>query len=157
MTPRTVACQAPLSMGFHSQESWSGLLFPSPGNLSNPQGSNPYLLHGRQILYCWATGEAHTLHLGLSQKSFHLRSLCIWRICESYSPTLIPYISLAFWRKHTGVAFLDLPHCKLGCFGSWHCQLTLGQAAGGTWPYVVFSLLQVLKLKIGYLTFPRGP
>ena len=29
-TPRTVAYQAPLSMGFSRQESWSGLPFPSP-------------------------------------------------------------------------------------------------------------------------------
>ena len=35
-TPWTVACQAPLSMGFSRQEYWSGLLFPSPGNLPNP-------------------------------------------------------------------------------------------------------------------------
>ena len=34
-TPWTVACQAPLSMGFSRQEYWSGLLFPSPGDLSN--------------------------------------------------------------------------------------------------------------------------
>ena len=33
----TVAHQAPLSMGFSRQESWSGLLFPSPGNLPNPR------------------------------------------------------------------------------------------------------------------------
>ena len=31
-----VACQAPLSMGFSRQEYWSGLPFPSPGNLPNP-------------------------------------------------------------------------------------------------------------------------
>ena len=30
MTPWTVACQAPLSMGFSRQEHWSGLPFPSP-------------------------------------------------------------------------------------------------------------------------------
>ena len=35
-TPWTVACQAPLSMGFSRQEYWSGLPFPSPGNLPNP-------------------------------------------------------------------------------------------------------------------------
>ena len=29
-TPWTVACQAPLSMGFPRQEYWSGLLFPTP-------------------------------------------------------------------------------------------------------------------------------
>jgi len=32
----TVARQAPLSMGFSRQEYWSGLPFPSPGDLSNP-------------------------------------------------------------------------------------------------------------------------
>ena len=32
----TVACQAPLSMGFSRQEYWSGLLFPSPGDLPEP-------------------------------------------------------------------------------------------------------------------------
>ena len=32
----TVACQAPLSMGFPRQEYWSGLLFLSPGDLSDP-------------------------------------------------------------------------------------------------------------------------
>jgi len=36
-TPWTVARQAPLSMGFPRQEYWSGLLFPSPGDLPNPQ------------------------------------------------------------------------------------------------------------------------
>ena len=33
----TVARQAPLSMGFSRQEYWSGLLFPSPGDLPNPE------------------------------------------------------------------------------------------------------------------------
>ena len=32
-TPWTVTHQAPLSMGFPRQESWSGLSFPSPGDL----------------------------------------------------------------------------------------------------------------------------
>ena len=36
VTPQTVAYQAPLSMGFSRQESWSGLPFPSPGDLPNP-------------------------------------------------------------------------------------------------------------------------
>ena len=35
-TPWTVACQAPLSMGFSQQECWSGLPFPSPGDLPDP-------------------------------------------------------------------------------------------------------------------------
>ena len=35
-TPWTVAFQAPLSMGFSRQEHWSGLPFPSPGDLPDP-------------------------------------------------------------------------------------------------------------------------
>ena len=35
-TAWTVAYQAPLSMGFSRQEHWSGLPFPSPGDLSDP-------------------------------------------------------------------------------------------------------------------------
>ena len=36
VTPWTAACQAPLSMGFSKQEYWSGLPFPSPGDLPDP-------------------------------------------------------------------------------------------------------------------------
>ena len=35
-TPWTVAHHAPPSMGFSRQEYWSGLPFPSPGDLPNP-------------------------------------------------------------------------------------------------------------------------
>ena len=41
VTPWTVPFKAPLSMGFSRQEHWSGLLYPSPGDL--PQGSIPHL------------------------------------------------------------------------------------------------------------------
>ena len=52
-TPWTVAHQAPLFMGFSGQEyRWCGLPFPSPEDLLFlTQGSNPCLLHCRQILY----------------------------------------------------------------------------------------------------------
>ena len=36
VTPWTVTCQAPLSMGFSRQEYWSGLLGPPPGDLFDP-------------------------------------------------------------------------------------------------------------------------
>ena len=41
-TPRTVACQAPLSMGFSRQEYW---------RFSSTQGLNLHLLHCWKILY----------------------------------------------------------------------------------------------------------
>ena len=40
MTPWTVACRAPLSMGFSRQEYWSGLPFSSSGDLPEP-GTGP--------------------------------------------------------------------------------------------------------------------
>ena len=36
VTPWTVSHQAPLSMEFSRQEYWSGLPFPSPGDLPDP-------------------------------------------------------------------------------------------------------------------------
>ena len=39
-TPCTGARQAPMSMEFSSQEYWSGLPFPPPGDLPNP-GTEP--------------------------------------------------------------------------------------------------------------------
>ena len=36
-TPWSVAYQAPPSMGFSRQECWSGLPFPSPGDLPDPE------------------------------------------------------------------------------------------------------------------------
>ena len=49
-TPWIIAYQDPPSMGFSRQGYWSGLPFPSPGDLPNP-GIQPGLLHCRQTLY----------------------------------------------------------------------------------------------------------
>ena len=52
VTPWTVACQASLSVGSPRREYWSGLSFPSPGNLSDPgiKLASPALA-GRKPLY----------------------------------------------------------------------------------------------------------
>ena len=49
-TPWTLAYQAPPSMGFSRQGYWSGLPFPSPEDLPDPQ-IKPGLPHCRQTLY----------------------------------------------------------------------------------------------------------
>ena len=66
----TIAYQAPQSMGFSKQEDWSGLPFPSPGDLPNPGietqvshivGKMPYRLsHYIYIkpLYAWGLSQA---------------------------------------------------------------------------------------------------
>ena len=53
-TPRTAARQAPLSMEFSRQEYWSGLPFPSPGDLPNPgiePGSPAFQADSFQLSY----------------------------------------------------------------------------------------------------------
>ena len=47
-TPWTIACQAPLSIGFPRQGYWSGLPLPSPGNLPDPgiKPTSPALASG---------------------------------------------------------------------------------------------------------------
>ena len=50
-----MACQAPLAMEFFRQEYWSGLLFPSPGDLTDLgiELTSYVSCIGRQILYHW--------------------------------------------------------------------------------------------------------
>ena len=55
-TSWTATCQAPQSTGFSRQEYWSGLPFPSPGDLPNP-GLNPSLL-------LWEVDSLPLCHLG---------------------------------------------------------------------------------------------
>ena len=52
VAPWTVACQAPLPMGFSRQEYWSGLSCPPPEDLVT-QGSNLHLL----CLLHWQVGS----------------------------------------------------------------------------------------------------
>ena len=59
--PLTVAHQAPWSMGFSRHEYWSGLPFPSPGDLPHPEikthvSCDSYI--DRLILYHWTIWEA---------------------------------------------------------------------------------------------------
>ena len=59
---RTVACQAPLSMGFSKQEYWNRLPFPPPGDLPKP-GIEPVSLISPALAGRFfttdATWEAH--------------------------------------------------------------------------------------------------
>ena len=78
-TPWTVAYQAPLSMGFSRQEFWSGVPFPSPGDLSNP-GIEPRV--SRIVGRCftiWATREAPT--------NYRFRYLIVLLLCPTYVQT----------------------------------------------------------------------
>ena len=62
-TPWTVAHQAPLSMEFSRQVYWSGLLFPSPGDLSDPgiKSMSPILLANFLLL----------IHQGIPESKYY--------------------------------------------------------------------------------------
>ena len=55
-TPWSIARQAPLSMGFSRQESWSGLPCPFPGDLPNP-GNEPVSLKSPVLAGGFFTNE----------------------------------------------------------------------------------------------------
>ena len=56
-TSGTIAHKAPLSMGFSSRNTGKGCQVLLQG-IFPTQGSNPHVLHCRQIFYCWATGRS---------------------------------------------------------------------------------------------------
>ena len=64
----TVAHQAPLSMGFSRQEYWSGLPFPSPGDLPDP-GTEP-------MSPSWQADSLPLSH-GKPLEYFHSRAICV--------------------------------------------------------------------------------
>ena len=94
--PWAVAHQAPLSMEFSRQEYWSGLLFPSPRHLPH-EGSNPSLLHCRQILYHLSHQEICSLIYLLAlycpvekEMATHSSTLA-WRIPWTEEPDCSPW------------------------------------------------------------------
>ena len=67
VTPRTVSCQAPLSVEFSRQEHWRGLPFPPPGDLPDPGASKSPALAGRFFITS-ATWEAPIVILTITNK-----------------------------------------------------------------------------------------
>ena len=81
---KCVARQAPLSMEFSRQEYWSGLPFPSPGDLPDT-GIETQVSYisciSRQILYHCATWEAHIWKGERSMENYilaYVHILCIY-------------------------------------------------------------------------------
>ena len=70
VTPWAEAHQAPLSTGFSRQECWSELPFPSPGDLPDPEGSQPFCVKGRstQPILKWEERLSFPTHLVTGRK-----------------------------------------------------------------------------------------
>ena len=75
-TPWTIAYQAPPSLGLSRQECWSGLPFPSPGYLPDPEmePSSPALAGG------FFTTEPPGKPIQLTQQKFMSHSSGRWAI-----------------------------------------------------------------------------
>ena len=86
-------------MGFSRQGYWSRLPCPSPGDIPY-QGSNPLLLHCRQILYCWATGEMCVREWSRWGVGSLCLCVCVW---SRYVCIRIHYIYISVYisERHT--------------------------------------------------------
>ena len=103
MTLWTIACQAPLSMGFSRQEYWSGWPCPPPGDL--PQGSIPHLLHCRLSSLRLSHRASPTLHVHMTYiHNTYLHT-------HIYIPMYIqPSIHTCTYTTHTRQAHLSTTH-----------------------------------------------
>ena len=88
VTPRTVAHQAPLSMGFSRQEYWNGPPCPPPGDLPHP-GTEPTSLH---LLHC-QEDSLPLSHLGSPEFVLCSKPNLWYAMCEHTDPS-VPKSSL---------------------------------------------------------------
>ena len=99
---RSVDCSPPgsLSMGFPRQEYWSGLPFPSPGDLPDP-GIEPGSPAFRQTFYPLShQGRWHESILNSSPILIKLNLSKKWCYCSSSLSPLDPYTDTeSFWWK----------------------------------------------------------
>ena len=115
VTPWTAAHQAPLSMWFSRQEYWSGLPFPSPGDLPDP-GIEPMILTcpalAAEFFTTSTTWEVHNLSLGLvfsplthyvpvSHVVYTLTTGPYWGLVCPFSWNTLSSVYLFFINKYT--------------------------------------------------------
>ena len=135
VTPQTVARQALLSMGFSRQEYWSGLPFPSPGDLSDPgiEPGSPALQ--ADALPSEPPGKSFTLNGG--QK--HLWTCChLHRVLHDFG-TSHPYLHcLLDWLSCIAVQMSRSPNPG-SCPGP-HTDILFSLSLGHAEPQYLQSL-----------------
>ena len=125
-TPWTVARQAPLSMEFSRQEYWSGLPWPSPGDLPDPGNQTPVSHITGRFFTVWATWEAH------------LSFLLLFKWICSHGFTFLLYNDLTIISVLT-INFLENTKYKILVFGLIRNDLLFYSSAGGIgWTYKYF-------------------
>ena len=171
-TPWTVPCQAPLSMEFSRQEYWSGLPFPSPGDLPDPgiEPESPTLQGNCWPI--WATREAS--RFSLSPGFVNLGSnLKTWSQCPRNKDKFSSDISLPSWKLSRnvvkGVPWGVMVDLQVSCYG---ISIAAGQdldhysflvhkhfiCSNGSWVRAADVLGNLEGLQLGlYYQPPVGP
>ena len=108
VTPWTLAHPAPLSMGFSSQDYWSGLPFPPPGDLAGPGiGPTPPALAGGFFTNCTTcVSDIPGKRTGITLSSF--------------LPLRWIFLSPSWPCWHFG-SFCVLTSCSWSVWSSWIC------------------------------------
>ena len=115
----TVACQAPLSMGFPRQEYWCGLPFPLPGDLPDSMSSS---LQGR-FLITGPPRKSHENEKVLNRcQAVHLPDSSwfkIQRALQQRPPGWPSFLSIVeiLWKPSSVQASLALVSCKTSAPG----------------------------------------
>ena len=109
-TPWTVALQAPPSMGFSRQEYWSGLPFPSPGDLPDPElePRSPSLQADpcEEGIIIIIFNNKYFLNFHIQRRRTSNSPLCLSDRCPTYissnqTPFLLPSTSLFSHMDHS--------------------------------------------------------
>ena len=107
VTPRTIAHQSPLPMGFSRQEYWSGLPCPPSGHLLT-QGSNPCLLS----LLRWQAGSLPLVPPGKIPPSPYLSSVqllsCVRLFVTPWITARQPSLSMTNSRSSPELMSIEL-------------------------------------------------
>ena len=135
--PWTVTHQAPLSMGFSRQEFWSGLPFPSPGDLPDPGikspssasqvDSSPWNHQGTPFTFLVddnilspalaGGGGVHSMHRWLPKQEMILFHFASWVpyfpiscSLSTASPTSIPHLTHLLTARRSNQSILKEIH-----------------------------------------------
>ena len=154
VTPWTVACQTLLSPGFSRQQFWSGLLFSSPGDLSDP-GIGPQSLASPSLAGQFFTTSAtwkapKLLRFPTKTSPSHSSPVLVMALCSDQNPEstsvrpLIPntgtssrccavpsgYVLKPVWSHcHTATTLVPITDILLLGLNAVACLISLGVAS----------------------------
>ena len=97
--PRTVACQALLSVEFSRQEYWSELPFPSPGDLPNPRTEPGSPALQVDSLSSEPPGKPLYVYMVFSFPFLYLSASLKMHLYQAASPFLSSTITLLLYRR----------------------------------------------------------